>query len=46
MAHSSHGPEQERLFGAQRTGGMRGFLDERDTRFLPEPFGPKSKPRA
>jgi enoyl-CoA hydratase len=46
MAHSSHGPEQERLFDAQKTGGMHGFLDERDTRFLPEPFGPKSKPRA
>ena len=46
MAHTSHGPERDKLFAAQKKGGMRGFLDERDTRFLPEPFGPKSKPKA
>ena len=46
MAHTSHGPERDKLFAAQKQGGIRGFLDERDTPFLPEPFGPKSKPRA
>jgi enoyl-CoA hydratase len=45
MAHTSHGQERDKLFAAQKKGGMRGFLDERDTRFLPEPFGPKSKPK-
>jgi hypothetical protein len=25
--------------------GMRGFLDARDSAFLPEPFGPKSRRR-
>ncbi len=44
MAHASHGPERDKLFAAQKQGGMRAFLDERDTPFLPEPFGPKSKP--
>ena len=42
LAHSSHGPDRERLMEAQREGGMRGFLDARDRPFLPEPFGPKS----
>jgi enoyl-CoA hydratase/carnithine racemase len=45
IAHGSHGPDREKLFAAQRDRGMRGFLDERDSRFLPEPFGPKSKPK-
>jgi enoyl-CoA hydratase len=45
MAHTSHGPERDALFAAQQKGGMRGFLDARDKRFLPEPFGPKSKPK-
>ncbi|HZQ35554.1 MAG TPA: enoyl-CoA hydratase/isomerase family protein, partial [Dehalococcoidia bacterium] len=38
LAHSSHGPERERLNDAQRIGGMRGFLDARDKPFFPEPF--------
>lgn len=46
MAHTSHGPERDKLFSAQKKRGMRGFLDERNSRFLPEPFGPKSKPKA
>lgn len=46
IAHTSHNPERDKLFDAQRRNGMRGFLDERDLRFLPEPFGPKSKPKA
>lgn len=39
------GPRWDELHEAQRAGGMRGFLDARDGPFLPEPFGPKSKPR-
>jgi enoyl-CoA hydratase/carnithine racemase len=42
LAHASHGPDRDRLFEAQKTGGMRGFLDARDGPFLPEPFGPKA----
>jgi enoyl-CoA hydratase len=34
------------LHEAQKSGGMRGFLDARDGLFQPEPFGPKSKPKA
>ena len=30
---------------ARETGGMRAFLQERDGPFLPEPFGPRSRPR-
>jgi enoyl-CoA hydratase/carnithine racemase len=43
LAHSSHGPERERLWEAQGRGGMKGFLDARDQPFHPEPFGPKSR---
>jgi enoyl-CoA hydratase/carnithine racemase len=39
------GPRWQELHDAQRTGGMRGFLDARDGPFQPEPMGPKSKPR-
>ncbi len=46
MAHASHGPERDALFAAQQNGGMRAFLAARDTKFLPEPFGPKSERRA
>lgn len=46
LAHSSHGPERERLYEAQRAGGMKAFLDARDRPFHPEPFGPKSRPDA
>ncbi len=42
LAHSSHGPERERLLEAQRQGGMRAFLEARDGPFQPEPFGPRS----
>lgn len=43
LAHTSHGPERDKLFAAQKTSGMKGFLVERDGPFLPEPFGPKSR---
>ena len=44
MAHSSHGPDREALLETQRHGGMRAYLKARDGKFLPEPFGPKSRP--
>lgn len=43
LAHTSHGPDREKLFDAQKANGMKGFLVERDGPFLPEPFGPKSR---
>ncbi|RFS86042.1 enoyl-CoA hydratase/isomerase family protein [Actinomadura spongiicola] len=42
MAHSSYGPERERLNEAKAEGGLRAFLNARDEPFRPEPFGPKS----
>jgi enoyl-CoA hydratase len=43
LAHCSHGLERQKMFDAQKERGMKGFLEERDGKFLPEPFGPKSK---
>lgn len=43
LAHCSHGPERQAMFNAQKERGMKGYLEERDGKFLPEPFGPKSK---
>jgi enoyl-CoA hydratase/carnithine racemase len=43
LAHTSHQPVRDDLFAAMREGGMRAFLDKRDTPFRPEPFGPKSQ---
>jgi enoyl-CoA hydratase/carnithine racemase len=43
MAHTSHLPWRDELFAAMQQGGMRSFLDKRDSPFRPEPFGPKSK---
>jgi hypothetical protein len=31
------------MFDAQKEKGMKGFLEGRERKFLPEPFGPKSK---
>jgi enoyl-CoA hydratase/carnithine racemase len=45
LAHCSHGPERQAMFDAQKERGMKGYLEERDDKFLPEPFGPKAKPR-
>ena len=44
FAHSSHGPDREALLEVQRAGGMRAYLKARDGKFMPEPFGPKSRP--
>jgi hypothetical protein len=46
LAHSSHNEDRQRLFEAQRTGGLKAYLEARDGPFHPEPMGPKSKPRA
>ena len=43
LAHTSHLPMRDELFAATQQGGMRAFLDKRDSPFYPEPFGPKSK---
>jgi enoyl-CoA hydratase len=43
MAHSSFGPDRERLIQAQKEGGLKAFIEMRDGPFRPEPFGPKSK---
>ncbi|WUI02547.1 enoyl-CoA hydratase/isomerase family protein [Spirillospora sp. NBC_00431] len=46
LAHSSYGPERERLNAAKADGGLRAFLAARDEPFRPEPFGPRSGPRS
>ena len=46
MAHMSRSVEFFKpLDDARREGGLREFLRARDGPFLPEPFGPRSKPR-
>jgi enoyl-CoA hydratase/carnithine racemase len=42
LAHSSHNEYREALFEAQRTGGLKAYLDMRDGPFQPEPMGPRS----
>jgi enoyl-CoA hydratase len=46
LVHSSHNEDRQRLFEAQREGGVKAYLEARDGPFHPEPMGPKSKPRA
>jgi enoyl-CoA hydratase len=45
LAHSSHSEERQRLFEAQRHGGLKAYLELRDGPFQPEPMGPRSQPR-
>jgi enoyl-CoA hydratase/carnithine racemase len=45
LVHSSHNEEREKLFEAQRSKGLKAYLELRDGPFHPEPMGPKSKPR-
>jgi enoyl-CoA hydratase/carnithine racemase len=46
LAHSSVKESGRRRFmDAQKQGGLRAFLQERDGPFQPEPFGPRSRPR-
>jgi enoyl-CoA hydratase/carnithine racemase len=44
LAHASFNDDRGKFLEAMQTGGLRAFLDARDGGFLPEPFGPKSKP--
>lgn len=45
LAHSSHNEHRERLFAAQREGGIKAFLEMRDGPYQPEPMGPRSARR-
>lgn len=45
LVHASHNPFQEELNKVSREQGLRAFLQLRDGPFLPEPFGPRSRPR-
>jgi enoyl-CoA hydratase len=45
LVHSSHNEDREKLFEAQRSKGLKAYLELRDGPFSPEPMGPKSKPR-
>jgi enoyl-CoA hydratase/carnithine racemase len=42
LAHASHNEFREQLLEAQRTGGLKAYLDMRDGPFQPEPMGPRS----
>jgi enoyl-CoA hydratase len=44
LAHASFNADRAELLAAMQQGGLRAFLDARDGKFSPEPFGPKSKP--
>jgi enoyl-CoA hydratase/carnithine racemase len=46
LAHSSHNPRSEELRRINQEKGLRAFLEMRDGPFQPEPFGPRSRPRA
>jgi enoyl-CoA hydratase len=46
LAHSSFNSDRADLLTAMQQGGLRAFLDARDGKFSPEPFGPKSAPKA
>jgi enoyl-CoA hydratase/carnithine racemase len=43
LAHGSFNTQRAELMQAMQ-GGLKSFLDARDGKFQPEPFGPKSKP--
>jgi len=45
LAHASFNSDRADLLAAMQQGGLRAFLDARDGKFTPEPFGPKSAPR-
>src|SRR6202034_4670480 len=45
LVHSSHNEDREKLFEAQRAGGLKAYLELRDGPFAPEPMGAKSKAR-
>jgi enoyl-CoA hydratase/carnithine racemase len=45
LAHASFNSDRADLLAAMQQGGLRAFLDARDGKFIPEPFGPKSAPK-
>jgi enoyl-CoA hydratase len=45
LAHASFNADRAELLAAMQQGGLRAFLDARDGKFSPEPFGPKSRPK-
>jgi len=45
LAHSSFNAERAELLDVMKSGGMKTFLDARDGKFHPEPFGPKAAPK-
>jgi enoyl-CoA hydratase/carnithine racemase len=46
LAHASYNAHRGELLAAMQEGGLRAFLEARDGGFIPEPFGPKSRPPA
>src|ERR1700676_1366508 len=42
LAHASHNEFREQLLEAQRSGGLKAYLEMRDGPFQPEPMGPRS----
>jgi enoyl-CoA hydratase len=44
LAHASYNAQRGEQLAAMHEGGLRAFLKARDGAFLPEPFGPKSRP--
>jgi enoyl-CoA hydratase len=42
LAHASHNEFREQLFEAQRSHGLKAYLEMRDGPFQPEPMGPRS----
>ncbi|MGH7334090.1 MAG: enoyl-CoA hydratase/isomerase family protein [Candidatus Rokuibacteriota bacterium] len=46
LAHASYNAQRGELLAAMQEGGLRAFLEARDGAFVPEPFGPKSRPPA
>ena len=45
LAHASFNSDRADLLAAMQQGGLRAFLDARDGKFIPEPFGPTSAPK-
>jgi enoyl-CoA hydratase/carnithine racemase len=44
LAHASFNAERAELLDVMKNGGLKAFLEARDGEFIPEPFGPKSRP--
>jgi enoyl-CoA hydratase/carnithine racemase len=44
LAHASFNAERAELLDVMKSGGLKAFLELRDGGFVPEPFGPKSRP--